>query len=96
MIQNQIAKAFEIEVSEEDIDNVFKAQVSQYLGQYANEEFMTSMLGRLKGDREQVNKAAEQVVGQKIFEKLKATIKLDDKKVDMDDLREVAKEIYEA
>jgi len=57
---------------------------------------MTSMLTRLKGDREQVNKAAEQVVSQKIFDKLKATVKLQEKKVDMDDLREVAKEIYEA
>lgn len=94
LIQNQIAKSYEIEVSEEDIDGVFKAQVGQYLGQYANEEFMTSMLQRLKGDRDQVNKAAEQVVGQKIFEKLKATVKLQDKKVDMDDLREVAREIY--
>ena len=96
LIQNRIAKSYEIEVSEEEIDEVFKAQVSQYLGQYANEEFMTSMLTRLKGDREQVNKAAEQVVGQKIFEKLKSAVKLQDKKVDMDGLREIAKEIYEA
>ncbi len=96
LIQNRLAKSYEIEVSQEDIDAVFVSQVSQYLGQYANEEFMTSMITRLREDRDQVNKAAEQVVSQKIFEKLKATVKLQDKKVDMDGLREIAKEIYEA
>jgi len=96
LIQNKLAKSYEIEVSEEDIDNVFRGQVAQYLGAYANDEFIASMLTRLKGDREQVNKAAEQVVGQKIFEKLKETVKLKDSKVDMDDLRAKAEEIYAA
>ncbi|NND77431.1 MAG: hypothetical protein HKN39_04555 [Flavobacteriales bacterium] len=96
LIQNELAKSFNIEVSEEDIDKVFMAQVQQYLGAYANEEFTASMLSRLKQDREQVNKAAEQVVGQKIFEQLKSTVNLEDNMVEMDDLREIAKEIYQA
>lgn len=96
LIQNKLAKSLEIEVSEEDIDNVFRGQVSQYLGAYANDEFIASMLTRLKGDREQVNKAAEQVVGQKIFENLKETVKLKDTKVDMDEMRSKAEEIYAA
>ena len=95
LIQNKLVNEYEIAVEEEDIDRVFTAQVSQYLGTYANEEFITSMLTRLKGDREQVNKAAEQVIGEKIFVKLKETVKLNDKKVDMDGFKEVAKEIYE-
>ncbi|MBT8221067.1 MAG: trigger factor [Bacteroidia bacterium] len=94
MIQGELANEYDIEVKEEDLDKYFGAQVAQYLGMYANEEYISSTVARLKQDREQVNKAAEAIVGQKIFEKLKDLIKLEEKKVDMDEFRSIAEKEY--
>lgn len=94
LIQNKLAKQWEIEVSDEDIDQVFMGQIMQYMGNYANEEFIQGMLGRMREDSQQVNKAAEQVVGRKIFEKLKESVKLDEKFLDMEAFKEQAQEIF--
>jgi trigger factor len=92
-----LAKRFEIEVSEEDIKRHFMNSVFSYMRSYGNMDysFITQTVDRLMKDKEQVNKAYEEILADKIFTQAGDVVTKDKISISQEDFAQKVKELNE-
>ena len=92
LIKNKLAKAYEIEVKPEEIQENFMSKVRAYMGQYSQDEaFLAQTAQRLMQDQEQVNRVYEEISAEKVFAGVHDKVKISDKKVTVEEFNELVK-----
>lgn len=89
LIKNKLYKKFDIELSQEDIEQAARRQVMGYFGgqlQPGMEEMLDGIVERMLQNSEQVNNLASDVLSQKLFLQLKENVSLNEQPISLDDL----------
>ncbi len=97
MIKGALIKRFEIKVSEEEIRKNMTDSVLQFMYRYGqlDPQFINSTVDKLMGDKEQVDKVYEEILADKIFDRIGNTIKKTDTNISYDDFSQKVKEMNE-
>ena len=95
LIEDRLAKEYDIKVENEEIVNHLRENISAYFSQYGMghgaEELINSTLMRIVKDQEQVNRAATEVLTNKLMDKLKETFSVKDEEVSEEKFAEISK-----
>lgn len=97
LISTKLTDQFEIKLEEADIRNHLAKKISSYMGGYfgGNEEMMNNMVDRLLQDREQLTKASEELVDERVFQSLKSNFAITDRSITLEDFKEVLEKVRE-
>jgi trigger factor len=95
--KSQLAKEYNIEVGEEDLRKHFTNSVFSYMRNYGNMDysFISQTVDRLMKDKEQVNKAYEEILADRVFSKIGEIIKRNIITIDQQEFVEKVKELNE-
>lgn len=92
LIKNKLTKQFDLDVKEEEIREVAYHRVASYFGgHYA--EGIPDIVERLMNDQEQVNRMANDVIGNKLFRSIKEKVTLKEVVISFEELREKVSEL---
>ncbi|MCE2790403.1 MAG: hypothetical protein LW630_10880 [Saprospiraceae bacterium] len=93
--KSSLAKRFDIEVVEEDLRRHFANAVFSYMRNYGNMDysFISSTVDRLMKDKDQVNKAYEEVLADRVFQKIEETVQKKHVAISQEDFVEKVKEL---
>ncbi len=93
----QLAKEYAIEVLEEDLRKHFTSSVFSYMRNYGNMDysFITQTVDRLMKDKEQVNKAYEEILADRVFSKIGETVKRNNISINQEEFVQKVKELNE-
>jgi trigger factor len=91
LIKNKLFREYDFKLEQAEIEDMAKARVAGYFGGYANPELINNFLERIMQDQDQVNSLASEVLSNKLFYKLKDTVKLNEVKVSAEELEEKMK-----
>lgn len=90
LIKGALAKDHKIEVGHEDVKARITAQVAGYMGQYGmSGEYVDNMVNKLLQDRTQVNKVYEELLADRVFEKVGETVTVTKKKVTTEEFKDI-------
>lgn len=86
LIRNKIADRFQIRVSQEEIVNRFKAQVAGYFNQMPGlgDAFLNNMAERLMQDEKQVERVAEEILSDKVFDAVRSAVTVTPKTISLE------------
>lgn len=95
--KNSLAKKYGIEVKEEDLRRHFTNSVFSYMRNYGQMDysFISGTVDRLMKDKEQVNKAYEEILADKVFEKIDEAIQKKPTPISQEDFVQKVKELNE-
>lgn len=95
--KSSLAKRFEIQVEEADIRRHFINSVFSYMRSYGNMDysFINQTVDRLMKDKEQVNKAYEEILADKIFNKAGEVVIKNQITISQEDFAQKVKELNE-
>jgi len=95
--KSSLAKRFDIKVDDNDIKKHFTNSVFSYMRSYGNMDygFITQTVDRLMKDKEQVNKAYEEILADKIFVKVGGLVKRNKVSITQEDFAQKVKELNE-
>ncbi len=95
--KSQQAKLYDIKVEEEDLRKHFTNSVFSYMRSYGNMDysFITQTVDRLMKDKEQVNKAYEEILADRVFQKIGDTVKRKNISISQEDFVQKVKELNE-
>ncbi|MBK9565108.1 MAG: hypothetical protein IPO37_08000 [Saprospiraceae bacterium] len=93
--KSSLANRFDIEVSEEDIERHFTTSVFSYMRSYGNMDFsyISQTVDQLMKDKEQVNKAYEEILAERIFAKAGDIVTKDKISISIEDFTQKVKEL---
>jgi trigger factor len=93
--KSHLAKEYEIEVTEEDLKRHFTNSVFSYMRSYGNMDysFISQTVERLMKDKEQVNKAYEEILADRVFSRIGDTIKKKKISITQEDFVEKVKQL---
>lgn len=93
----ELAKEYNIEVQEEDLRKHFTNSVFSYMRNYGNMDFdfITQTVDRLMKDKEQVNKAYEEILADRVFSKIGETVSRNNITISQEDFVQKVKELNE-
>jgi trigger factor len=93
--KSHLARKHEISVKEEDLRSHFTNSVFNYLRGYGNMDysFVSGTVDRLMKDKDQVNKAYEEILADRIFDKIGETVKTKPISITQDEFTEKVKEL---
>jgi trigger factor len=93
LIRNKVAKENEIKISEEELkseaEKIARYQFQQYGLFYATDEQISNYAGEMLKREEEAKRIAEKILEEKAIEKLKEMVKLDSKKVTMEEFNKL-------
>lgn len=99
LIRSKLNKAFEIEVSPEEVKESFKNKIRGYFGGAGvtpdMESMVESMAERMLQDEKQVNEIYEEVSSNKFFEAVVEKVAVTDKSITIEDFQAVIQKIEE-
>jgi trigger factor len=99
LIKSSLTEKMEVKVEEQDIQQRLYAKAQNYMNQqmqgFSDPNMLNEIYGYLAKDRNQVNQAADEVATDRIFGKLKDEVKLIDKKISLDEFKEVVTKLNE-
>lgn len=95
LVRGKLLRQFDIKIEEADIRKKIGDEVRGYLaGQsFVNEDFINNMVDRMMGDEEQVNRAAENAITDKLAEALAEKVTITPQEITIDELNEVIRKI---
>ena len=95
LIKSHLAKQYSIEVVEEDLKKHFLNSVMSYFRNYGNMDYslISQTVDRLMKDKEQVNKAYEEILADKIFLQIGESINKNKIDISLDEFTEKVKEL---
>ncbi len=95
--KSKLASEYGIEVQEEDLKRHFTNSVFSYMRNYGNMDysFITQTVDRLMKDKEQVNKAYEEILADRIFVKIGEIVNRDIIEISQEDFVEKVKQLNE-
>jgi trigger factor len=91
--KSELAKEYEITVLEEDLRKHFTNTVFNYMRGYGNMDysFISSTVDRLMKDKDQVNKAYEEILASRVFDKIGEVVKTNAVPIKQEDFLEKVK-----
>ncbi len=92
IIKKKLNDQFEVDVTEEEIFQYFVSAVKSY-SPYMDESSLKNTVFSLMQNREQVNTAVETISSGKLFEKIRAVVKINNASIDKEGFYEIAKEL---
>ena len=95
--KSHLAKKYEITIEEADIRKHFTNSVFSYMRSYGNMDysFITQTVDRLMKDKEQVNKAYEEILADRVFVRIGDTVKKKNLTISQEDFVQKVKELNE-
>lgn len=95
LIRGKLLRQFDVKIEEADIRKKIADEVKGYLaGQsFVNDDFINNMVDRMMGDEEQVNRAAENAITDKLAEVLAEKVTIAAQEITIDELNEVIRKI---
>lgn len=95
LIKNKLGTEYKIEVAEEDLRVHFAKAVFSYMGNFpgADYSFVTSTVDRLMEDKEQVNKAYEEILADKVLKEVADKITQVDTDISHEDFVQKVKDL---
>lgn len=95
--KSHLAKGYEIEVEEEDLRKHFTSSVFSYMRNYGNMDysFITQTVDRLMQDKDQINKAYEEILADRVFSKIGDTVTRNTISISQEDFVQKVKELNE-
>ncbi len=91
VIRNKIIKKFEIQVTEEELLNSFRASLVKMGLVGLDEEILNNYAMRMMQDKEAVQRQAEELLGTKLFSVLKENVSLNKTSVTEDEMNDIIK-----
>lgn len=99
LIKSKLTEQLGVEVTEQDIRGRLYGKAQQYMNTqmqgYTEPTLINQIFEYLLKDQNQVNQAAEEVASNLVFDKLKDIVKLEEKKVSLDEFKEFVKTLNE-
>ncbi|MCB0519643.1 MAG: hypothetical protein H6577_08315 [Lewinellaceae bacterium] len=95
LLKNKLFRQYDFKIEQEEILDLARQRVAGYFGGYAQPELMNSVIERIMKDPDQVNSFASDVLANKLFFKLKETVKLKEVPVTEGELDEKLKAMEE-
>ncbi len=92
IIKNKLIKRFNVEIKEDEILRHFVKLVQQY-SPYAGEDTIRSTVMNLMKNKEQVNRAVEQISSEKVFDAIRGVVQIEEKSVGEDVFFEKVREV---
>jgi len=93
LIRNKVAKENEIKISEEELqkeaENITRFQFQQYGLYYATDEQIGNYAKEMLKREDEAKRIAEKILEEKAIEKLKEVVKLEDKKITVEDFNKL-------
>ena len=95
--KSSLAKRYEIQVEENDLKRYFTNSVFSHMRSYANMDysFINQTVERLMKDKDQVNKAYEEILANKIFARISDIVKKNKVSISQEDFAQKVKELNE-
>lgn len=95
LIKGQLVKDMEIQVSEHEIRGHFQQSVVSYLYKYGNldSRFIDSTVDRLMEDKDQVQKVYDELLADKLFNRIDLTVQKNMVDISYDDFNQKVKEL---
>ena len=95
LIKSQLAKEYSIEVGEEDLKKHFLNSVMSYFRNYGNMDYsmISQTVDRLMKDKEQVNKAYEEILADKLFLRIGEIVQKNKIEIGLNEFTEKVKEL---
>ena len=95
LVRGKLLRQFDLKIEEADIRKKIADEVKGYLaGQnFVNDDFINNMVDRMMGDEEQVNRAAENAITDKLAEALAEKVTITPQEITIDELNEVIRKI---
>lgn len=87
LIKDKLFKQFDIQVEEEEIKEMAYNRVASYFGGYGDSAMLEPVVKRMLEDQETVNGIANEVLGDKLFRKMKESVKLNEVSTSSEDLK---------
>ncbi len=84
LIKDKIARANDLKVENEEIEEGAYRRVYQYIGPYGDAETIRRLVGTILGNRDQVSSISREVMANKVFEVLKGSFKINDESISED------------
>jgi len=85
LIENKVKNQFDLKVEPDEVKEVLRARVMQYMGSYQfTPDMLDQTVNRLMGDQDQVRKAYEEKMSDKIFETILAEVTIKEKELDLE------------
>ncbi len=92
LIERSIKNKYELKVEIEEVKEVLKAQLMQYMGGYQMQDAMLDeYVERMLGNQEQFNKAYEEKMSDKVFEAIKEHVNIEEKRVSLEEFQDLIK-----
>ena len=88
LIKNKLYEQYNFELKQEELRELAYHRVSSYFGGYGQADMLDPIIDRMMKDPEQMNQLASDLLSDKLFRKLKETVKLNEKAVKQEELEE--------
>jgi trigger factor len=96
LIKNKLSSKYEIKVEPDEIKENMVQKVYQYMGGYpVGQEYIGEMVNKLMSNKEQVNRAYEEIQADKIFVALENDLSEVEKPIGLEDFKEEVKKLNE-
>ena len=95
LMRNKLIEKYGVKVEQEDVRQAFADQISMYMGGQADATMMAGIVDRMMENREQVEKIANEVATDKLFDHIKGDMKVKEKPVSVDEFQEIVRKINE-
>jgi len=95
LVRGKLIKQFEINVTDEELVDHFKAQVRQYFGGQGDELVILNTANRLMQDEKQVDNAYQEILADRLFESMREVVKVDKEKIAADKFDDIIKKARE-
>jgi trigger factor len=99
MIKSELADKHEVKVEEDEIQQRLYGKAQQYMNSQmqgmSDPNLMNQIMQYMTQDRNQVNQAADEIATEKVFGKLGEVVKLKEKKVGLEEFKDIVKKLNE-
>ncbi len=93
LIEKKIQERFDLQVGIDEVKEVLRAQIRRYFRNYpVSDEILESSVMRMIEDKEQVSRAYEESMSDKVFETIRANVAIQDDLISLENFKELVKE----
>lgn len=96
LIKNRLTKQFDVEVSEEEVDEKFRQTYMAMFGNspYITEDILESLIKRSKEDEKELSKTIDAIVLDKLFDSIRNQVTIVSKPISMEEFAKLRDEAY--
>lgn len=92
IIRNKLAERFELKVDPEEVKQLIRNQIIQYMGGQDFGGMMDDMVNRMLQNEQQVNQAYNQILADKLFKELKEVVTLSEMEIGTEEFEKILAE----